>query len=269
MIEFKIKDAEYSIGDITIGQYYKIQHLLALDSADAKLQVVHHLSGCPVEDLKELQQFQFLQLFAAIAEGPLNTEKDKKLWKHIGLHGKAYGLVNYDKLTIGEFADMDVLRVDPLKEQKLHIMMAILYRPATVISETFDWVEIEKYDGDTLDARAKEFLDLPLKYVYSALSFFLLTPKFLLNDLADSLTQEMTEKIQKETDPKMKEALKVSSLLISELLEDGMTPSTLSLETIYSKLTKLQELAQPNSSTTSHGEKTNSEKKKHKENNLN
>ena len=250
MIEFNINGNDYTISDVTISQYYKIQHLLVLDSADSKLQIVHYLSGCPMKELKTLEQFQFMQLFSEIANGPLNTEKDVKLYKHIGLNGKAYGLLDFTKITIGEFADMDVIKVDPLKEQKLHVMMAILYRPTEVLSETMDWVQIQPYDSDSLDARAKEFLDLPLKHVYSALSFFLLIPKYLLKDIEDSLMTEMTNQILKEKNPIAKEALKTASLLISELQEDGTMPSILSLETIYSRLTKLQDLARHSSLTT-------------------
>jgi hypothetical protein len=262
MIEFSINGQDYKVTNVTISQFYKIQHLLIVEGADAKLQIVSYLSDCPVKELKTLEQFQFMQLFNSIAEGPLNTEADKKLYKHIGLNGKAYGLLDFSKITIGEFADMDVLKADPMKEQKLHTMMAILYRPAIVISESADWIAIEPYDSDTIETRATEFLDLPMKYVYSALSFFLLMPKYLLNDIVDSQMQEMTNQILKEKDPKMKLALQTASQLIFELQEDGTTPSILSLETIYSKLTKLQELTQRSSSTSSHIEKTNNEKKK-------
>jgi hypothetical protein len=260
MVEFKIKGNEYKVDDITISQYYKIQHLLIVEGPDAKLQIVSYLSGCPLEDLKTLETYQFLQLFASIVEGPLNIEADKKLYKHIGLNGKAYGLVDFSKITIGEFADMDVLKADPLKEQKLHLMMAIVYRPAIVINETLDWVEIEAYHSDTLELRAKEFLDMPMKYVHSALSFFLLMSKYLLSDMMDYQMEEMTKMIKEEEDPHTKLALQTASQLIYELQEDGATPSILSLETIYSKLMKLHELTQPNSLTISHTEKTNKEK---------
>jgi hypothetical protein len=260
MIEFNINGNDYTISDVTIGQFYKIQHLLIVDGADAKLQIINLLSGCPINELKTLEHFQFMQLFASIAEGPLNTEAGKKLYKHIGLNGKAYGLIDFSKITIGEFADMDVLKADPMKEQKLHTMMAVIYRPATVINENMDWIAIEPYDSDAVEARAKEFLDLPLKYVYSALSFFLLMPKYLLNAIADSQVMEMTNQILKEKDPTLKLAMQTASQLILELQEDGTMPSTLSLETIYSKLMKLRELTQHSSSTISHTEKTNKPK---------
>lgn len=260
MVEFKIKGIDYTVNEITIAQYYKIQHLLIVEGADAKLEIVSYLSGCPLKDLKSLETYEFAQLFANIIEGPLNIEADKKLYKHIGLNGKSYGLLDFTKITIGEFADMDVLKADPLKEQKLHMMMAIIYRPATVINETFDWVTIEPYDADSVEQRAQEFLDLPMKHVHSALSFFLLIPKYLLNDMMDYQMEEMTRMINQEKDPQTKLALQTASRLIYELQEDGATPSILSLETIYSKLTKLQELTQHNSSTTSLTEKTNKEK---------
>jgi len=59
-IEFKIKGIEYTIDDITIAQYYKIQHLLIVEGADAKLQIVSYLSGCPIEDLKTLETYLIL-----------------------------------------------------------------------------------------------------------------------------------------------------------------------------------------------------------------
>jgi hypothetical protein len=261
MIEFKIKGKEYKVDEITIAQYYKIQHLLIVEGADAKLQIVSYLSGCPIDDLKSLETYQFMQLFSSIVEGPLNVEKDQKLYKHIGLNGKAYGLVDFNKITIGEFADMDVLKADPLKEQKLHVMMAVVYRPAIVINETLDWVEIESYHSDSVELRAQEFLSMPMKYVYSTLSFFLLIPKYLLNDMMDYQMEEMMQRMDQEKDPQAKLALQTASQLIYELQDHGAKPSILSLEMISSKLTKLQELMQPNSSTISLTEKTNLEKK--------
>jgi hypothetical protein len=262
MIEFEINKNKYEIGDVTIGQFYKIQHLLALQTADAKLEVISHLSGCPVKELKKLENFQFLQLFTEVAEGPLNAQADQKLYKHIGLNGKAYGLLDFSKITIGEFADLDVLKADPKKEQKLHVMMAIVYRPAMVINETFDWVIIEPYDSDNVMERAEEFLDLPLKHVYSALNFFLRIPNYLLKVIENSLMKEMEEMMKKPMTNEERELVKISNLLILESLGDGMTPSTLSQETISLRLTRLQELAQSLSSTISHIEKTKQEKKK-------
>lgn len=263
MIQFKLADKDYEIGDITIGQYYKIQHLLALQSADAKLEIVSHLSGCPVNDLKRLPKFNFLQLFHEISEGPLNASADKKLYKHIGLNGKAYGLLEFSKISIGEFADMDVLQADPMKESKLHVMMAIIYRPATVLSNGMDWVAIEPYDSDNLMQRAEEFLDLPLKHVHSALSFFLQIPNFLLENINHSLIQEMEMMMEDPTMTKEElELVKASNLVILESLEDGVIPSNISQETISLKLTKLLELAQSQPLTGLLTRKTKPESKK-------
>ena len=263
MIEFTLNKETYKIGDITIGQFYKIQHLLALQSPDAQLEIISTLSGAPIKELKKLENFQFLQLFAEVAEGPLNAQSDEKLYKHIGLNGKAYGLIDFSKITIGEFADMDVLKSDPKKEQKLHVMMAVLYRPATVINETFNWITIEDYNYDSVEQRAEEFLDLPLKHVYSALNFFLQIPKYLFATIENSLMLEMETMLK---DPKMKEEereiVKTANLIILESLEDGMKHSTLSQEMIYLKLTKLQELAQSLVSITSLTEKIKQEEKR-------
>ncbi len=263
MIQFTLNKKEYEIGDITIGQFYKIQHLLALQSPDAKLEIISTLSGAPISELKKLENFQFMQLFAEVAEGPLNAQADQKLYKHIGLNGKAYGLIDFSKITIGEFADMDVLKADPKKEQKLHVMMAVLYRPAIVINEAFNWITIEEYNADTVEERAQEFLDLPLKHVYSALNFFLRIPKYLFETIENSLMLEMETMLK---DPKLteeeREVVKAANLIILESLEDGTKHSSFSQEMIYLKLTRLQDLALSLASTTLLTEKIKQEEKK-------
>jgi hypothetical protein len=259
MIEFAIKKNQYKIEDITIADYYKIQNLLVTEGIQAKLEIVSHLSGATTKELGTLEQFQFLQLWSAIAEGPLNTQDESKLYKHFILDTKLYGFMEFSKMTISEFADMEVLKQDPLKASKLHVMMAVLYRPATQI--TGDWIVTEEYNGDSVMERAEIFKNMPLKYVYGALHFFLLVQKYLLNNIADSLTSQVTEEMLNKLTPEQKKLTMAMIHLILEWQEVGATPSISSQMMILPNLEKLKELAQSVSSTTSPIEKIKSRKK--------
>jgi len=259
VIEFKIGKNEYSIGELTIDQYYKIQNLLVTEGMKAKLKIVSLLSGATIKELGTLDNYQFLSLWQAIIEGPLNHSDDHPLYKHIILNEKLYGFMEFSKMSIGEFADMEVLKQDPKKQSKLHIMMAVLYRPATQI--TGEWIVTDPYDSDSVMERAETFKNMPLKYVYGALRFFLSLQKVLLNNIVDSLTQTMTVEMMEELTKEQRELVSLMTQFILEWQETGQTPSMESQEMILPSYKRLQELAQSVSSTTSLTEKTKTKKK--------
>jgi hypothetical protein len=254
MIEFKINGEEYKIGDITIQQYYDIYTNLAVQTTTTQLEIVAALSKCPIDELKKLEQTQFAALWNELLAGPLNLHDNLPFHKHIAVNGKAYGFTDIKKLSIGELADMDVLKNDPRKEQLLHKMMAILYRPAVDITE--DWIIVKEYDANTVDERAKEFLNMPIAYVFGAMSFFLLIRNFSIETIVDSLTT--TEEMTKEEI----EMVELSKQITLELLETGMRPSSSLPAEMSSKLTRLQNLAQSMHSTSSPLVKTKPEKKR-------
>ena len=248
MIEFEIGKNKYTVGDLTINEYYQIQNLLVTEGVQSKLKIVSLLSGASTKELGKLEQFHFLQLWGAIIDGPLNHEDESKLYKHFVLDTKLYGFMEFSKMTISEFADMEVLKQDPLKASKLHIMMAILYRPATQI--TGEWIVTEAYDSDSVMERAEIFKNMPLKYVYGALHFFLQVQRHLFDSIADSLTSQLTEEMMETLTPEQKELTMAMTHLILELQETGLTHSTSWPTMISLNSKKLQELAQSVSSTT-------------------
>ena len=266
MIEFKIKNQEYTIGDLTINDYYQIQNLLITEGIKAKLEIVSLLSSAAVKELELLSQPEFLSLWNAVVEGPLKHTDDLKLYKHFILDSKLYGFMDFSKMSIGEFADMEVLKQDPQKASKLHIMMAILYRPATQISG--DWIVTEEYNGDTVMERSEIFKSMPLKYVFGSLNFFLLVQRYLLSNIMDYLTLEMKE-MEKTMPKEQMEMIHAMMHLISELQEAGQTPSMDLQEMILQSSDRLLELVQSMSLITLPTEKTKTKKNYRLENKLN
>lgn len=254
MIEFKIKGKEYKIEDVTIQQYYDIQDLIVRQDLAAKIEIVSKIAKCPIEDLKLLEKHQFVVLWDAIVENYLNLEENTPFHKSFIHKEKLYGFLDMSKITLGEFADMDVIKADPMSQKKLHIMMAILYRPAIAITEK--WMEVDPYDSDTMMHRAEEFLDLPIKYVTGALNFFLAVSKYYVETTLTSLTQNPTTTLRE------KAMVDLVSQIMLDLLETGQKSSTSVQETILPKLEKLHELAQLESLTISRTEKTNKNKKR-------
>lgn len=253
MIEFRLKGNKYTIDQITIQHYYDIHTLLVSTSATNKLEIVSKLSGCPMDHLKQLDNVEFAVLWSELVNGPLDLNDTLPFHKYFGLKDKMYGFTDIKNITIGEIADMDVLSKDPRKDQMLHKMMAVLYRPALDITD--NWVIVEPYDANTVEERAKEFLQMPIAYVFGALNFFLQIKKFSIEAMLDSLTT--TEEMTKEQE----ELISLTKQITLELLEGGTTPSASWQMTTLQSLTRLQELAQSMPSTFSLDPKTKPAKK--------
>ena len=254
MIQFKIKGTEYTVKEPTIRDYYKIQHLFAKQGVDAKVEILSELSECPIKTLKLLDKYQFLTLWNELAEGPLNISDSTPFHKTFMMNDNMYGFLDLDKVSLGEFVDMDILRNDPQSQQKLHMMMAVLYRPAIWITDK--WLSVDKYDSDSLEGRAELFMDLPLKYVYGSLNFFLQVSRYLYETTLDYLIK------QPETTQAEKEMIEIASQITLELLETGVKSSTTQQEKMLLKLKRLQDLAQLVSLTSLPTAKTELEKKK-------
>lgn len=253
MIQFTINGKEYKIEQITIQNYYDIYTLLALQSATSQIEIVAKLSGCPINDIKAIDSVNFAMLWSEIINGPLALDNTMPLHKHISVNSKLYGFTDVKKLTIGELADMDVISKDPRKDQLLHKMMAILYRPAIDITE--NWIVVEDYNADTIEERANEFLQMPVAYCFGALNFFLQIKRYSIEAILACLnpTTQMTSQEM--------ELVELTRQITSELLETGTPLSAFSQEEMLLKLTKLQSLVLTLPSTSSLIQKTKPEKK--------
>lgn len=249
MIEFKIQGKEYTVKEPTIRDYYDLQTLLIRKDIDSKVEIVSRLSGCPSAHLKLLDSDQFVILWNELITNHFEVRDDTPFYRSFMFKNQLYGFLNMDNLTIGEFADMDTMRMDPNYQGNLHTMMAVLYRPAIMITDT--WMKIDDYDVEAVKRRAEEFLDLPLKYVYSALNFFFQVSRYLLESIGDFLAKDKT------LNQNEKEMLRMLSQVTSLTLETGTTSSSSLLERMQPKLEKLRTLAQSMPSTTSPTERTN------------
>ena len=247
MIQFTLDKEEYKISDVTIAQYYSIVDLLLLtETLQAQYRIISLLSGAPEELLRLLGPGEFALLWNEVQRGPLGLDDNPPLVKSFYLEDQCYAFLDFNTLTVGELADMDVLRQDPQRDKKLHTMMAILYRPAVQITQT--WYKVEPYDTEFLTLRAEAFLKMPVKNVMGAINFFFLFTKVSYESILDSLaltTENKREKLR----------LMEAKHLMCDLLDSGQTSSIFFAEKTFSKWKELQSSLLPLLSTISQNEK--------------
>jgi hypothetical protein len=159
-----------------------------VNDKEAEFKVVECLTGCPIPELKKLTYTNWLIIWeeTQIIINSLvgNTEEIKPI---LEFKGAKYGFPTPESMTIGEFADLEILFSAEDFQSRLHEAAAILYRP--VIKQSGEIITIEEYDVDKCKERAEEFLDLPLSSIRSANSFFLRYAQLSLNNIAESLSQ--------------------------------------------------------------------------------
>jgi len=252
-IEFEIRGLNYEIEDITIQDYYNFRTGLLLKGEEAEFELISKLSKCPVELLKQISldnwrvlSFNFNTLIA-------NTFTDDPVLVNQFTHeGVEYGLIDWDKITIGEFADLDVIANSPDADSKLHEILAILYRP--IVKKKWKKNIVEDYDYDGFKERCELFLSLPMGMVKAATNFFLHTGQASLK--ATQIFSIQTK------DPATKEILKKSEEILMLLQDNGTSQSPNSLETMRLKSKELQDLALKKRSIFSRTEITNFKNKK-------
>jgi hypothetical protein len=189
---FKIGLNKYEFNEISLKIYYKLQDLLANPEEGTEYKIVECLTGCPSETLLKLKYKDWLMVWEEaqlqITSLVGNTTAINPI---ITFQGVKYGLPNVDDMTVGEFADLDLILGDKNAERKLEDIAAIVYRP--VIEQRGNVLKIEPYDTDGYKYRKEIFMDLPVSAVKSANSFFLQYANLSLKSTLDSLlaTPEM------------------------------------------------------------------------------
>jgi hypothetical protein len=255
-ITFSIQGKEYTIGTITIGQYYEIYSDIERDDIEAHFSIVQTLSGCPNEHLKTLKTQDWGMLWASLV-GMLNSyfaQDTQKITQEFTHSGVKYGLVDMDTMTIGEFADLDIICNSNQFSQKYHEMLAILYRP--IVKKGFFSREIIPYSQINFREQSELFKSLPLYYIKSAISFFLLSANQSLNNTKIYLENQIqTLNLSPDQESRLRKA-------VLELQETGGDLLTASLTKTHLDFVKLPSLTSEKDSTGSRGNKTRTEKRK-------
>ena len=207
----------YQFSNLTVGQY---QRLIRLKENPKAHEVIEALTGKTKNQLtvKELESVKF---------GNLNPPENVDIANLVVHDGVAYGRVNMENLTYGEFVDL----LEYGKDLNKHLVdvVALMWRPITKMDWKNEWkikwgnallkrgsvkralkqfasiqYELEPYDPVKCDLRHKAIMEFPANTAHWAVTFFLNFSKQLKIDSHKSLIQFL-ETSQKEMAKTIKE----------------------------------------------------------------
>lgn len=159
---------EYKIQEPTIEVWNRINILKDLtEPKEFQLYLISIATGLSIEQIKEADWQGVVDVADHLAEYFLGDESDK-FYNNFEFNGKKYGFINLEKLTFGEFIDIDEYLNRPLSKRngELNHLMALFYR------ELDDKGQLVPYDASKLEDRALLFKFLPIKYLKGAMRFF-------------------------------------------------------------------------------------------------
>jgi hypothetical protein len=215
-----------TIKSISIRKFIEISDLIKDEtSIHDRMKVFQIVTGCDMEDIRiipaeilDTMWNEFVHNCFDLGDGSVDNI--------ITIDGKSYGLINVKGLTVGEMADIDVLKNHPVLNFNLHKIMAILYRP--LISKLP--FKIEPYSSETFEERAELFAEkMPVKVALNTAVFFL----NILGNLKGAI-KDFSEK------PKAEKKKKILNVLMSVALEVGIRLFTSLRKTTSSKSKRLQ-----------------------------
>ena len=228
---FKINGNEYAFKDITLRTYYTLKKILENPDKGSEFEIVEVMTGCPVGELKKLKFPDWLMVWEeAQLQAITMSQTTEAIRPTVEFNGIKYGLPKVEDLTIGEFADLDLLMSGDSAETKMAEIAAILYRP--ILKQKGNTLVLEPYDSDKYKERLEAFQDFPISGIKSANTFFLQSANSLLKSTAESLVKKSQK--QNSMSPEGLEALQ------SLLQQDPGGALSIQLQgKILSDLTKL------------------------------
>lgn len=240
-MKITVNGVNYKIGSIKLRDLYVIQEKQWYEGKNANVGIVSMLSSCPEDDLRALPTGEFANIWSEVEK--LFDVTDPAPLLEVELKGIKYGMTDLNQLTVGEFADAELITHDPKADYKTHELLAILYRPITGVYKGKN--TIEPYDSYRCKLRADDFLDFELNHIRGATSFFLSS----LDQSTQTILNSLKSKIAENEEGTMPEIVKVQKQLL-KLLEPGVISSTYAQETILSDLNKQLSSAYEQLSTT-------------------
>ena len=221
-----------TLNDMTLGQYQRYMKIVEdnKDNADEfiNLKLIEIFCNVSLKDVLSIPAKDAERVLGIIGKA---FEEQPKLIRRFDLLGVDMGFEpQLESIALGAYIDVE----DNISDwQTMHKAMAALYRPVNFKQK--DKYTVAPYEpSDEVSALMRE---MPLDVAMSAMVFFYDLGTELLKAIPNYIQSNLTE----EQIYQLKQTLAVSG--------DGINPSTLSLEGMFSGLTKLQNFHYFNAST--------------------
>ena len=159
-----------TIKSISIRKFIEISDKIKDETTlQERMEVIQIVSECSMDEIRLIPIDILNNIWEDFVKNCFDLG-DGSVDNIITIDGKSYGLTNVKKLTVGEMADIDVLKNHPILNFNLHKIMAILYRP--LISKLP--FKIDEYTSEGYEERAELFADkMPVKVALNTAVFFL------------------------------------------------------------------------------------------------
>jgi hypothetical protein len=182
---------------------------------DIKMKVGIELAELEVEDPLERIKFQMAIIMdtdtayidrlptAAIIEFTKEYEfigklPEKKLTKTFKWKGKRYGVVDFDKMSLAQFVDIEEYYNNGFLKN-LHKILSVIYLPVKKWNPITKKYTLEEYEPDI--EREDMFLELDMEFVWTTILFFYHIGQIYItniNSYLEQMNQKMKEKREAE-----------------------------------------------------------------------
>lgn len=177
-----------NLSEVKLSQYKRYKKVVMDNQEDevfCAIQMVAIFCELSVADVMKIPRDQFAEIVEHLAKV---LDQRPQLVRTFKMDGVKYGFIpNFEKATLGEYADADSLLND---DERLELLMSVLYRP--IKRQVGSVYEIEPYQAD--EAKAELFKDVRMDVVIGAVLFFYRLNKELLKHSLRYSLSKMTEK---------------------------------------------------------------------------
>ena len=180
------------LSEITLRNYREVEriHKSKMDDTDKVINTVSCLCNLSTSDTKSIQWDEVIGIYNRLI-GVMNQEAF--FTNRFTIDGVEYGFIpNLDKMSIGEYSDIDTFMADENNETKI---MSVLYRP--IKAQAHGMYEIENYTGDE---DWEVILNAPMNAVESGKVFFYNLGSDLLKAIPPYLDKALKNKTIREQD---------------------------------------------------------------------
>jgi hypothetical protein len=163
------KGQKYEVKEPTIESWKNVMiYKDLLDEEEMYVKMISEVTGLSMKEVKSADALE-IRIAGDKLWRYLNQES-KKLFTTIEHNGITYNLVDLNKVSFGQFVDIDTFmkKDEPYKVANLNELAAYLYCE--------DGVE---YGNSDIKKRIEDFKDLPVKYIEGAIFFLLSLAKGL------------------------------------------------------------------------------------------
>ena len=168
--------------EITLGQFQKYDTLIKredINDFEKAKRVVSLFTGLKYHQVGQMEQKDYIDIVGHVA---IALAKECEFVDTFELNGDKYGFINLDKMTTGEWVDLQTSGEDT---ENLHKTMAVLFRK--IKKQTKHGYRVVDYNGT---AATKDLMkELPMNVVNGCLGFFLSLQKELSNHILKSIME--------------------------------------------------------------------------------